>query len=155
MFNASNILGMEGNYKLSSYILEYLVELSFITFAHIKRPPLVHDNNSYWMTTKYLGLESCWVEEWNYYISCIKYIGYTLNNSTNKLISSPNSLTGTISVMFAYNVISKEHTYIVPIWWYKKIWSWHIHLKLKCFFSIFLKIVWRLGTISYLEVGSV
>ena len=50
------IIGLEEDYKLSSNISNYLVDIGYTTLAQIRRPIWRNRDCSYWLTTKYLGL---------------------------------------------------------------------------------------------------
>ena len=73
------IIGMGENYRLPPYILDCLVELGFITFDHIWRPSWLNVSYSCWLTVVDLRLGSCWVVEWDNYISRLNSTDIRLN----------------------------------------------------------------------------
>ena len=90
--------------------------------------------NSYWLIIEEIGLSKRWADEWKDFTSSLNATGCRLLNGQDKLIWYHNSATGILNVKTTYMIIAQENTYVAPKWWYKKIWKWHVPLKIKFFF---------------------
>ena len=96
MVGIDPIIGLEEDYKLSSNILNYLVDIGYTTLAQIRRPICRNRDCSYWLSTKYLGLIQESTSEWEAYIKNINLDGCRISMEEDSLIWSENLHTGNI-----------------------------------------------------------
>ena len=78
MVGIDPILGLGENFQLSPYILDYLVEIGYVTLEHMRRPKWLKRDSSYWYTTKDLGFVSDLEIEWENYTNMINFVGCRL-----------------------------------------------------------------------------
>ena len=120
-------------YKLSSHILNYLVDIGYFTLSHIRRPLWRNMDCSYWLTSKDLGLVHDSTHESEAYIKKLNLVGCRISNGDDSLTWTTNPQTGNIYAKATYQAIVHTSSSLVHKWWYKIIWKWMIPLKFKCF----------------------
>ena len=63
-----------------------------------------------------------------------------MNASEAKLFLSFSVTTCHISAKDAYSLIAEDGSFIVPKWWYNRLWNWHIPKKSNALYGYPLKI---------------
>ena len=105
LFGIDPIIGLGNDFKLSSYITNYLAEIGYFTLAHIRRPIRLNMDSSYWYTAKYLGLVQDQAFECEVYIKRLNYVGCRIFGEEDSLIWYANSMTGNITAKLTYQAI--------------------------------------------------
>jgi len=97
------------------------------------------NTSQYWLNSYQLNLTGDLSNEWNNYITVLKNIGVSLNQSNDKLVWSWNRACGLVSVDLAYQCIAINSHNGDYKWRFKSIRKVSIPRKIICFMWLCLK----------------
>lgn len=96
-------------------------------------PTADSEHGGFWLSATTLALNGRVADEWDLFISGLRHAGTCLTSELDRLCWDFAIGDGTVTTYQAYSALIFESGIINASWWTKRLWDWHIPVKIKLF----------------------